>query len=88
VSWSPHRPGVFYVVMGWRGAVLVFDVLINDKEPLFTEVRLLACIVHGCYNRTAFVCGTKSLGVHYWRPKTEELAGEVTPPTRLAFASV
>jgi len=37
LSWSPHRPAVFYVVLGNRAQLLVYDLLVNDQEPLVVQ---------------------------------------------------
>lgn len=37
LSWSPHRPSVFWVLLGRRGLLLAFDLLINDQAPIIIE---------------------------------------------------
>lgn len=37
ISFSPHRPAVFYVLLGYSRMLLIFDLLVNEREPLFVE---------------------------------------------------
>jgi hypothetical protein len=37
VRFSPHRPAVFYVLLGHAKLLLTFDLLVNEREPIFTE---------------------------------------------------
>lgn len=37
ISWSPHRPFVFYALLGRRGLLLAFDLSRSDRAPILNE---------------------------------------------------